>query len=450
VVSRTLLLGLDVGTTAVKAAVFDDAGTRVAEGRAPTPWRPVAGGAELDPHALLEAALAAAAEGLDGAPAGAVAGIGVAGMAETGVLLDRHGRPVVPSIAWHDTRGAGEAQRLARELGDDAFARRTGLPARPLCSLVKYAWMRAHWPEAARGVRWLNVPEWVLRGLGGDEAAEASVSSRSGFYDLHARTPWDEALTWADAPRGLVLDHVWAGTPLGTAGAELPRCRGAALTSGGHDHLAAAVGVGAAGEDDVLDSCGTAEAWVRASAPLPPERVGQAVAGGITVGWHAVPGRQALLGSIRSGAVLQAVLDLLGVDAAGRDALEAAALAADPGGLALSGFHGETLAVAGLERGGSPPALYRAALESLGAAGAEVLAHMEAVAGPRSRLVVTGGWAAGEAARSVKARHLGRFEHVEDISSGARGAALAAGCAAGLWSFDDAPPLPTGPPAVTA
>jgi sugar (pentulose or hexulose) kinase len=450
VVSRTLLLGLDVGTTAVKAAVFDDAGVRVAEGRAPTPWRDVAGGAELDPDALLRAAIAAAAAALDGAPEGAVAGIGVAGMAETGVLLDRGGRPAVPSIAWHDIRGGEEAERLARELGAEAFAERTGLPARPLCSLVKYAWMRAHWPEAARGVRWINVPEWIVRGLGGEEAAEASVSSRSGFYDLHARAPWDEALTWAGAPAGLVGDHVPAGTPLGTAGDALPRARGAVLTSGGHDHLAAAVGVGAAGEDEVLDSCGTAEAWVRASAPLPPERVGQAVAAGITVGWHAVPGRQALLGSIRSGAVLQAVLDLLGVDPADRDPLEAAALAAAPGGLTLSGFHGDTLTVAGLERGGSPAALYRAALESLGAAGAGVLAHMEAVAGPRSRLVVTGGWAAGAAARAVKARHLGRFEHVEDISSGARGAALAAGCAAGLWSFDDAPPLRAGPRAVTA
>jgi hypothetical protein len=64
---------------------------------------------------------------------------------------------------------------------------------------------------------------------------------------------------------------------------------------------------------------------------------------------------------------------------------------------------------------------------------------MDAVAGPRRRLVVTGGWAAGAAARAVKAAHLGGFEHAEGISAGARGAALAAGRAAGMWEPGQTP-----------
>ncbi len=86
----------------------------------------------------------------------------MAGMAETGVLLDARGEPVVPGIAWYDERGAEHASRLASELGD-TFAERVGLPVRPLCTLVKYAWMREHWPESRRGVRWLNVAEWIVR-----------------------------------------------------------------------------------------------------------------------------------------------------------------------------------------------------------------------------------------------------------------------------------------------
>ena len=302
--------------------------------------------------------------------------------------------------------------------------------------------MRAHWPDAERGVRWLNVPEWIVRGLGGEEAAEASLASRTGFYDLHGGGPWHAALAWAGAPPGLAPAHLPAGSPLGRSGDGLPRAAGAVLAVGGHDHLAAAVGTGAAGEGDVIDSCGTAEAWVQVSAPLAPECVRAAVAGGLNVGWHAVAGRQAVLGSIRSGAVLQAVLDLLGVRAEERGELERAALDADPGALALSGLRGGPVTLEGIEAGGSPAALYRAALEDIGAAGAGVLARMEAVAGPRSRLVVTGGWAAGEAARAVKARHLGPFEYVPAAFAGARGAALAAGRAAGLWSFDDAPVAP--------
>ncbi len=414
--------GLDVGTTAIKAAVFDEAGEELAAAREPMPWRDVPTGAELDPRDLLAAALAAASAALDQVD-GAVAGLGVAGMAETGLLLDARGEPVVPAIAWHDSRGSEHARRLIDDLGE-RFAEHTGLPVRPLCSLVKYAWMREHWPDAARGVRWLSVSEWLVRELGGDEAAESSLASRTAFYDLHTRRPWDEAMAWADAPDGLAPDHVPAGTPLGAADGTLPRARGAVLAVGGHDHLAAAVGAGVAGEGEVLDSWGTAEAWIRATAPVTPEQVRESVAAGITVGWHAIEGRQALLGSARSGAALQAVLDLLGV--ADRTELEREALAADPGGLELQGFLDGPITVTGLQRGASPAALYRAALESLGRAGAEILDRMDAIAGPRTRLVVTGGWAEGAAAREVKARHLGPFEHAPGIATGARGAALAA------------------------
>jgi sugar (pentulose or hexulose) kinase len=110
-----------------------------------------------------------------------------------------------------------------------------------MCTLVKYRWMRDHWPDTARGVRWLNVAEWIVQGLGGEPAAELSLASRTGFYDLHERRQWADALAWADAPDGLAPDAVPAGTPMGATS------DGAVLAVGGHDHLAAAVGAGAAG-----------------------------------------------------------------------------------------------------------------------------------------------------------------------------------------------------------
>ena len=439
--TEALLLGLDVGTTAVKAAVVDANGRERAHGRAPTPWREVPTGAEADPGALLEAAVRAGREALAAAPDGELAGIGVASMAETGVLLGVDGRPVVPSIAWHDQRGGPEAARLAADLGVEAFAARTGLPCSQLCTLAKYAWMRAHWPAAAAGVRWLNVAEWIVRGLGGEEAAELSLASRTGFCDLHARAPWDDALSWADAPAGLIADAVPAGTPLGSPrGDGLPGAGGAVLTVGGQDLLAAAVGAGAAREGEGLDSCGTAEACVRAVAPLAPAQVGEAVATGLSVGWHAVEDRQALLGSVWSGSALGRVLALLGVDVEARDELEADAVHAEPAGLELHGLDAETLTLAGIGRHPSPAGAYRAALEAVAAAGAAVLDRMTAVAGgPARRLVVTGGWAAGAGARAVKEARLGSFEHYPALSTGARGAALAAGRAARLWTIDDAP-----------
>jgi sugar (pentulose or hexulose) kinase len=450
VVSGALVLGLDVGTSAIKAAVFDADGQDVAHSREPTPWRRVDSGAELDADAILASVIAAARAALATAGPDRVAGVGVASMGETGVLLDRAGRPAVPSIAWHDTRGAAEATALAAQLGEEEFAARVGRRPTSVCTLAKYRWMRGNWPAAVHGVRWLNLAEWIVLGLGGDPTAELSLASRTGFYDLHARRPWPEALAWAGAPPDLVADAVAAGTPMGRAGSALDSARGAVLTVGGHDHLAAAVGAGAAADGDVLDSCGTAEAFVQATAPLSREAVGRAVGSGLEVGWHAVEGRQAVIGAVFSGAAFEHVLRLLGVPPTDREELEAAALELErrdgPRRLSVTGLGEPGLVLRGIDRDASPAAAYHAVLDAAGAAGAAALARMAAVAGPARRVMVTGGWAAGDAARAVKQRHLGDVRYLPSTFTGARGAALAAGRAAGVWtSADDMAAVPAVP-----
>jgi sugar (pentulose or hexulose) kinase len=354
-------------------------------------------------------------------------------MAETGVLLDAGGEPVVPSIAWHDSRGEEQAERLAEDLGHERFAGTTGLSSRALRTIAKYRWLRDNVPETARGVRWLSVGDWVVHRLGGEQGAELSLASRTGFLDLHTRTWWDEALAWAGAPEGLMPDPAFAGTPLGPAGDALPEARGAVLAVGGHDHLSAAVGAGAVGEGDVLDSWGTAEAFVRAVAPLERERVIQAVDDQIMVGWHAVPDRQNLLGAMRSGAALGRVLALLGVGPEGRDELERAALEVeDDGGIELHGLNDYRVALVNIGPDPTPAMVWRAALESAARGARDLLDRMERVAGPHTRLVMAGGWSEGVAARAVKEAHIGPFEHSRALYMGARGAALTAGRAAGV------------------
>jgi sugar (pentulose or hexulose) kinase len=429
-----LLLGLDLGTSSCKAAVVSHGGRELVHGRARVPWERVPSGAEIHPERIFEAALGAAREALAAAPEGRVRAIGVASLAETGILLDANGAPVAPAIAWHDARGAAQAERLAAELGAEHFSERTGLAPRPLCSLVKYRWLRDEHEQAARGVRWHAVAEWIVRRLGGEPAAELSLASRTGWLDLHARDWWDEAVEWSGAPRTLLGEPAPANTPAGVAGDVLPEARGAALAVSGHDHLSAAVGAGATGEGDVLVSWGTAQAFIRAVAPLDPAGVRAAVADGINVGWHAVEDRQCLLGAMRSGAALQRVLDLLGVETEGREALERAAIdaPADGGGIELHGLHEGRSALTGIGDAPSPALVWRAALESTGRAGREILERMARVAGPHGRLVLAGGWAEGPAARAVSEAHLGSFELSGAVYMGARGAALTAGRAAGL------------------
>jgi sugar (pentulose or hexulose) kinase len=434
-----LLVGIDVGTTACKAAVVRATdGMEVAQGAAPTPWTVVPTGAELAPAKLLDVAVAATAAALEHAPGGPVVGVGVTSMAETGVLLDRHGRPVAPAVAWHDARGEAETARLAADLGAERFSARTGLPVRPLFSIAKYAWLRANHREVADAVRWLGVAEWVVHGLGGEQVAELSLASRTGLLDLERRAWWAEARAWAQAPPGLLADLVQAGSPAGRAGGgRLRRLDGATLTVAGHDHLSASVGAGATRPGDLFDSCGTAEALIRAvPPPVAPADVGRLVDANVTVGWHVLPGQQVLLGASRAGLALQRFLDLLGIADQDRTELDRAAAAVPPGsgGLAVREVFGDRAGLEGIGTNPGPALVWRAALEAVAERAAELRAHIESVAGPSRRLVLAGGWARNPAARSVKRALLGPFDWPQVTQAGARGAALLAGIAAGRFA----------------
>jgi sugar (pentulose or hexulose) kinase len=443
-----LLVGIDVGTSACKAAVVNDNGRELAHGRAPTPWRRVPTGAEVDPEALFEAAVKAARGAVAAAPEGRIRGIGVTSMAEAGVLLDAENRILHPAIAWHDARGASEAQRIAAELGSDNFSERTGLPASPLCTLAKLRWLLEHHQPARAGRRWLNVGEWIVRRLGGRDVAERSLSSRTGMLDLATEAPYADALAWAQLPDGLLPELVLAGTPAGAAdGTVLPEARGAALTVAGHDHLCAGVGVGVVAPGDVLDSCGTAEALVRVVAPpLGPEDIRRSVAAGVTVGFHVSDGRQALLAGLWSGLALQEVLDALEVGPDGRRRLSARALATRPGGAPGLALELHSLERRPVRLPARVPAerIWRAAIDAVAVEAERLLRTIADVAGPHRRIVVTGGWSRDEAVRASKAG-LGAVEAPRVVEAGARGAALMAGVAAGIYAnVDELVSVPSG------
>ena len=277
----------------------------MASGRATTPWTVTTSGAELDASALLAAAKSAVAEALADCPPGTIAGLGVASLAESGVLLDQAGEPVAPVIAWHDTRDDAELDDLRDAIRAQNFSATTGLPLRQQWSLTKHRWLIDNVA--------LGAPRSAPTQRRGMDRARAR---RRGGHRAVAGLPHRMAATGASAPGGttpwpgqapvesLMPPLVTAGTPLGRVSAEagLPRLTGAVLTVAGHDHQAAVIGAGADGPGDELDSCGTAEALVRTIAPgLSPDVVADLAEAGITTGWHAVADHWCLLGATQGG-----------------------------------------------------------------------------------------------------------------------------------------------------
>lgn len=426
-----LFIGLDVGTSSAKAVAFTTGGQAVAAGQAGTPWTFTDTGAEVAAGDLLTSAKSALAQLLAQCPPGPVAGIGITGIAESGVLVDGAGEPVAPVIAWHDTRDDAELAELRDAFPGDVFSATTGLPLRQQWSITKHLWLHRHSPSARTAVRRFNVGEWLVRALGGDEATEQSLASRTGWLDLHRRRWWPEALEWAHAPESLMPPVVTAGTPLGTVhpDAGLDRLTGAVLTVAGHDHQVAAIGAGAAGPGDQLDSCGTAEALVRTVTPgLAAEQVVELTGRGITVGWHASADHWCLLGATQGGLALQRILGALGHS---RDDLDRAALDEDAPAVRVDAPAFGKVAITGIGDAVTPGQVWRAALDTVTDQVADLHEAMTAASGAHRAFVVTGGWATSPALMAIKRRRFGAVTPAAVEQAGALGAAMLAAKAAG-------------------
>ena len=124
-----MLLGLDIGTTAVKAVVLDPAGgLRGSASRAHDHASPAPAHSEADPADWLLGALATTGEACSaaGIPPSAIEAVGVAGCVPCLVVLDADDRPLRPALLYNDGRAGREIDELAAELGPEAVLARTG------------------------------------------------------------------------------------------------------------------------------------------------------------------------------------------------------------------------------------------------------------------------------------------------------------------------------------
>ncbi len=443
-----VLVGIDVGTTTCKAVVVGLDGRSVRVGSRPTPWHTTAFGTELAPAALLDAVLEALVESVAGLHVHVIA-VGITGMGEAGVLLDRSGHPVSSIIAWHDLRDVQEFAALREDFGD-RFSTTTGLPLWQQWSLTTHRWLIANHATAREASRRLGVPEWIAHALGGDMASEQSLASRTGWLDLARREWWPEALDWSGVTPAMLPDLVGPLESIGTVAPDHGAATaGAVIALAGHDHQAAAVGAGANAPGTVFNSCGTAEAFV-ASVPtgVDPSDVLALAQTGITVGWNVLPGYLCLLGATRGGLLLRRSLDLLGVDDyASQATLSGTALDAGATSIRVGGADSGVMTITGVTDGCRPADLWRAALEAASDAGQAMYEHLATAAGRPDVTVAAGGWVRDAAYMELKRRRLGEVRAVDAPEAGARGAALIAGVAAGAY---DGPQDFPSPPLVGA
>jgi gluconokinase len=211
--ARVCTVGLDVGTTTLKAIAFDDAtGQPVARatatipllGDADAPDVKMAIGegarAEQDPDAVADAAAETLAQVVMEARAANcdVARVGISAAMHSVLPLDADERPLLPALLWMDGRAEEEARTLWATPAGKALYARTGVPIHAMTPLSKLLWLRAHRPAIfAVATRFVSLKEWIWRRWLGAWEVDASIASATGLYNLRENA-WDgEALRLA-------------------------------------------------------------------------------------------------------------------------------------------------------------------------------------------------------------------------------------------------------------
>jgi xylulokinase len=451
--AEPLLLGLDVGSTNIKAALFDRTGrSRAIAVRSTVTHVPRPGWAYYEPAEIWELTAGAIREVLVGLPPDqvrAIVGVAAASMGESGVPLDAHGEPTSSAIAWFDTRTRVQTDRLEAGIGHDALFAVSGLALKPIWSLCKLLWLRDHEPDAYRRTgRWLHVADYVAYRLCGAVATDHSLASRTLAYDIRARRWSESLLTQVEVPLELWAPLVESGTALGRvtpqAAAETGLPTSAIVAAGGHDHLVGALAAGVVQPGRLLNSLGTAEAQILPlTRPIMDPRLGE---DGYTQGAHVVPGLAYVLGGQHTaGAALDWARDILGADHA---TLQGEANAAPPGsgGVAFlpdlrlasppAADHRARGAWVGLTTDARRGALYRAVLEGLAFGSRTCLAGLLDHAGVPMPDEVTaiGGGTRNELLMRIKAATLNRPFVVAGVAEAtALGAAVLGGIGAGVY-----------------
>ncbi len=311
----SVLIGVDVGTSGVRAIAVDEGGHIVAEGSAQYPVSsPRHGWSEQHPHdwwlGAKEALGVVAAQLRD-----QVVGLGLAGQMHGSVFLDSAGEVIRPAILWNDQRTTAQCDVITDAVGEERLLSIAGNPALTGFQAPKILWPRDEEPHNFRRVAHVLLPKDYIRfRLTGDYATDVSDASGTLLLNVEARDWSDQILDALDIPREW-LPPVFegpqqAGELSSDVAAELNLRPGIPVAAGGGDNAAAAVGTGIVEEGLVSSSVGTSGVIFAHTDEFKADPSGR-----LHAFCHAVPGASHLMGvTLSAGGSLSWWRDILNGD----------------------------------------------------------------------------------------------------------------------------------------
>ena len=287
------LVGLDVGTTGVKALAISPEGEVLARAEPPVPLStPRPGWTEQDPEDWWRAAQAA----LEELGRHDVAGIGLSGQMHSLVALDDQHRVLRPAILWNDQRTGAECREIEERIGLERLVELTGNRALTGYTAPKLLWVRKHEPHVFERIAHVLLPKDYIRlKLTGERAIDVADASGTLLFDVANRRWSREVLDALDLP------GEWMPPALESPQVSGRTADGVPVAAGAGDQAAGAVGVGVDRPGPVSVALGTSGVVFAALAAFdadPQARV-QSCCHAVPDAWHAMGVMLSAAGSLR-------------------------------------------------------------------------------------------------------------------------------------------------------
>lgn len=265
------LLGIDAGTTGLKAVLFDERGYEIAFGRAEySLMMPASNMAELDANNYWIACIKAISEILRKSKVNPIEikSLAISSQGETFVPIDREGIPLRRAIVWLDNRSESESEIIRNEFGVDTIFKKTGQPeVVPTWPATKILWLKRNEPELFSKVyKYLLIEDFLIYKLTGIFATEYSVVSSTLLFDIQRETWWDEMLEFIGINDDQLPQLMPSGKIVGNVTEQASQETGLStktmVSTGAFDHAAGALGAGNIKPGIITETTGAALALV--------------------------------------------------------------------------------------------------------------------------------------------------------------------------------------------
>lgn len=302
-------MGIDVGPSALKAAVYDTRGNQLAYCSLPTQTAYVLdpGNPEWvcwDPDIIwenIQRAISACVAQLE--KAHALRAVAVTGMGMDGLPIDKSGRWIYPFISWHCTRTMPQYKSVVEKVGKAYIFERTGQQSTHIHSMYRMMWLRMNHPELYEKVdRWLLIEDFINYKLCGRCVTDLSMASTTSLMDYRRRTWSEDMLAVAQVDRSILPELCHSGQVIGAVRPEISRQtglpEGLPVVLGGHDYTCAAYLGGIHRNNMVMDMVGSWEMLLSGANDL--VNTPKAFTSGCKIDCHVVDGEYCLVGDFVS------------------------------------------------------------------------------------------------------------------------------------------------------